>query len=56
MNFRSPTSHQRRRLLKLGAATLAMAGTLSHADTFPSRTIRVVVPFAAGAGTTRWGD
>lgn len=55
MKFRSPTSHQRRSLLKLGAATLAMAGTLSHADTFPSRTIRVVVPFAAGAGTDAMG-
>lgn len=55
MNYRSPTSVQRRRLLKLGAVTLSMAGTLVHADTFPSRTIRVIVPFAAGAGTDAMG-
>lgn len=55
MNYRSPISVQRRRLLKLGALTLAMAGTIAHADSFPSRTIRVVVPFATGAGTDAMG-
>jgi len=35
----------------LAAVGLVLSGKAAHAQSFPSRTIRVVVPFAAGGGT-----
>ena len=40
-----------RRLVALGALALAVAGAQAQ-DTFPSRTIRLVVPFPAGGAST----
>jgi len=42
---------QRRRLLQAGLALATLGPQSSHADTWPSKPIRYVVPFAAG-GTT----
>ncbi|WP_296467094.1 hypothetical protein [Pigmentiphaga sp.] len=35
----------------LSAALLAVSSAAAHADTFPSRPIRFVVPFGPGGGT-----
>jgi tripartite-type tricarboxylate transporter receptor subunit TctC len=38
-----------------GATTLAMtAPSLSFADSYPSTTVKTIVPFGAGGGTDRW--
>jgi tripartite-type tricarboxylate transporter receptor subunit TctC len=47
----------RRRLLGqvAGAATWAAASGMAHADTYPSRRIRLVIPYAAGASGDQIG-
>ncbi|MDB5931239.1 MAG: hypothetical protein JWR60_2946 [Polaromonas sp.] len=32
-------------------AAFAAAGTASHADTYPSKSVRIVVPYATGGGS-----
>jgi tripartite-type tricarboxylate transporter receptor subunit TctC len=39
------------RILVAGAISLALLGAAAHADTYPSKSITIVVPFGAGSGT-----
>jgi putative tricarboxylic transport membrane protein len=39
------------RILVAGAVSLALLGTAAHADTYPNKSITIVVPFGAGSGT-----
>jgi tripartite-type tricarboxylate transporter receptor subunit TctC len=39
------------RILVAGAISLALLSTAAHADTYPSKSITIVVPFGAGSGT-----
>jgi tripartite-type tricarboxylate transporter receptor subunit TctC len=45
--------HPRRRILSLaiGAAALPVVSRIAKAQTYPTRPVRVIVPFAAGGGS-----
>jgi len=46
---------RRTALAALGAAAMTMAAApVAFADSYPSKTIRTIVPFGAGGGTDRW--
>lgn len=45
------TRLSRRTLLAAGSAALLVLATLARAATWPSRTVRIIVPFSAGAAT-----
>ena len=50
--FSSPSSLQRRRALALGVgAVLALAGASVHAQDYPNKPIRLVIPFPAGGSS-----
>ncbi len=44
----SPRPLRRAALVLVAGSGLALAGMAAHADTYPSRTVKIVVPFAAG--------
>jgi len=43
-----------RRDFTLSALALAACPSLSHAENYPTRTVDLVVPFAAGGGSDLW--
>ena len=51
----APVLHRRRFFLQLAAGFVALSAGAAHANGFPDRPIKIVVPFAPGAGTDAMG-
>lgn len=48
-------SIQRRKMIAAGVATVCLGGLSSNAQTFPSKPIKLIIPFAAGSSTDALG-